>query len=66
MAQVILSMEEYREIEQLQNKVRQLKKDVKDMNIFADPYSCWNTEKDVIKAFTLNETRAVVNMILKI
>lgn len=64
MAQVIMTMEEYKQSESVINKAHLLKESVKGMTIFDDPTSCWNTEQDIVRAFTLEETKELVKMIL--
>ena len=54
---------DFQETEQMKNKIRQLKRLVKEMSAFDDK-SCWNTSKDVVKAFNLDETKMLVEMIL--
>lgn len=66
MAQVIMTMEEFKQADSLKNKVHSLKESIKGMTIFDDPTSCWNTEQDVIRAFTLEETKELVKMILSL
>ncbi len=64
MAKVLLSIEEFRKIEKLKNDIHSLQETVRDMSIFYEPTSCWNTEKDVVRACTLEETKELVKMIL--
>lgn len=66
MAQVIISMEEYKTAEKRLSAVSDLKELLKGMTIFSDTSDCWNTEQDVIRAFTLEETKALVKAILEL
>ncbi len=66
MAQVILSMEEYKQHERKLEAVKKLKKQIISSDVFADSSDCWNTEKDVIKPFTLEETKSLVKIILEL
>lgn len=66
MAQVILSMEEYKQHERKIEAVKELKKQIMSSGVFADSSDCWNTEKDVIKPFTLEETKGLVKMIIEL
>lgn len=66
MAQVIISMEEYKTTEKRLSAVSDLKESIKGMTIFSDPTDCWNTEQDVIRPFTLEETKALVKLILEL
>lgn len=66
MAQVIISMEEYKTTEKRLSAVSDLKETIKGMTIFSDPSDCWNTEQDVIRPFTLEETKALVKLILEL
>lgn len=66
MAQVIISMEEYKTAEKRSSAVSDLKEILKGMTIFSDTADCWNTEQDVIRPFTLEETRALIKMILSL
>ena len=66
MAQVIISMEEYKTTEKRLSAVSDLKETIKGMTIFSDQSDCWNTEQDVIRPFTLEETKALVKLILEL
>ena len=66
MAQVIMTMEEFKQADNLKNKAHSLKESVKGMTIFDDPTSCGNTEQDIVRAFSLEETKELVKMILSI
>lgn len=66
MAQVIISMEEYKTTEKRLSAVSDLKETIKGMTIFSDPSDCWNTEQNVIRPFTLEETKALVKLILEL
>ena len=64
MAQVIMTMEEFKQADNLKNKAHSRKESVKGMTILDDTTSCWNTEQDIVRAFTLEETKELVKMIL--
>lgn len=66
MAQVIISMEEYKTTEKRLSAVSDLKETIKGMTIFSNPSDCWNTEQDLIRPFTLEETKALVKLILEL
>ena len=66
MAQVIISMEEYKTTEKRLSAVSDLKESIKGMTIFSNPSDCWNTEQDVTRPFTLEETKALVKTILEL
>ena len=66
MAQVIISMEEYKTTEKRLSAVSDLKKSIKEMTIFSNPSDCWNTEQDVIRPFSLEETKALVKLIFEL
>ncbi|MBR1481520.1 MAG: hypothetical protein IJ598_00960 [Ruminococcus sp.] len=66
MAQVIISMEEYKTAEKRSSAVSDLKEILKGMTIFSETADCWNTEQDVIRPFTLEETRILVKTILEL
>lgn len=64
MAQVIMEMDEYKQFEEAKNNIRTLKRKVRNLQIFEYNDSDWNTAKDVIRALTLEETKALVDYIL--
>ena len=66
MAQVIMSMEEYRQTENRLSATGELKEKVRSSGVFEDSASCWNTENDIIRPFTLEETKALVKQILEL
>ena len=66
MAQVIISMEEYKTAEKRLSAVSDLKETINRMTIFSDPSDCWNTEQDVIRPFSLEETKALVKLIFEL
>lgn len=68
MAQVIISMEEYKTAEKRLSAVSDLKEFLKGMTVFSDTVDCWNTVswRDVIRPFTIEETKALVKMILEL
>ena len=66
MAKVLMDMEEFKDIEQLFDRVDYLKKQVRKSTIFDDPASCRIDEKDVTRPFTLEETKALVRIILSL
>ena len=66
MAQVLLSMEEYKQTEQKMSAIKGLQKFVKGSNVFEDNTACWNTEQDVIRPFSLEETKTLVKQILEL
>ena len=45
MAQVLLSMEEYKQTEQKMSAIKGLQKFAKGSNVFEDNTACWNTEQ---------------------
>lgn len=57
MAQVLLSMEEYKQPEQKMSAIKGLQKFVKGSNVFEDNTACWNTEQDVIDRSALKKQR---------
>ena len=66
MAQVIISMEEYKTAERRLSAVSDLQEFLKGMTIFSDPSDCWNTEQDVIRPFSLEETKTLVKLIIEL
>lgn len=66
MAQVIISMEEYKNVEKRLSAVSDLKLFVRQMAVFIDNGDCWNTEQDVVRAFTLPETKEIIKQILNL
>lgn len=66
MAKVLMSMEEYKQIELKLSAIKDIQELVKGSNVFEDNTACWNTEQDVIRPFTLEETRALIKMILSL
>lgn len=66
MAKVMMSMEEYKQIELKLSAIKDIQELVKVSNVFEDNTACWNTEQDVIRPFTLEETRALIKMILSL
>ena len=66
MAKVMMSMEEYKQIELKLSAIKDIQELVKGSNVFEDNTACWNTEQDVIRPFTLEETRALIKMILSL
>ena len=64
MSQVIMEMDEYKQFEEAENNIRALKRKVRNLQIFEYNDSDWNTAKDVIRALTLEETKALVDYIL--
>ena len=66
MAQVIMSMEEYRQTENRLTAIGELKEKVRSLGVFEDSASCWNTENEIIRPFTLEETKALVKQILEL
>ena len=66
MAQVLLSIEENKQTEQKMSAIKGLQEFVKGSNVYEDNTACWNTEQDVIRPFTIEETKALVKMILEL
>ena len=66
MAQVLMSMEEYKQIEQKLSAIKALQELVKGSHVFEDNTACWNTEQNVIRPFTLEETKALVKLIFEL
>ena len=66
MAQVLMSMEEYKQAERKLNILKELKETVRSSGVFEDNTSCWNTEKDIRRAFTIEETATLVKAILSL
>lgn len=66
MAQVIMSIKEYKHTENRLTAIGELKEKVRSSGVFEDSASCWNTENDIIRPFTLEETKALVKQILEL
>lgn len=66
MAQVIMSIKEYKHTENRLTAIGELKEKVRSLGVFEDSASCWNTENDIIRPFTLEETKALVKQILEL
>ena len=55
MAQVIMSIKEYKHTENRLTAIGELKEKVRSLGVFEDSASCWNTENDIIRPFTLDK-----------
>ena len=66
MAQVIMSIKEYKHTENRLTAIGELKEKVRSLGVFEDSASCWNTENDIIRPFTLEETKALVKLIFEL
>lgn len=66
MAHVAMSIEEHQQIVDKLSSIETLKNKIHSFEIFEDSAACFNTENDIIRALTLEETKALVKAILEL
>ena len=63
MADVIMSMNEYKWFEKQDKKLAEIKKFLKNSEVFEDNDSCWNTSKDVIKDMSIDKVNELMLLV---
>lgn len=65
MADVIMSMNEYKYFEKQDKKLKDLKNFLRnESGVFADNESCWNTPKDVISDMSIDKVKELMLLVL--
>lgn len=65
MADVIMSMNEYKYFEKQDKKLKNLKNFLRnESGVFADNESCWNSTKDVISDMSIDKVKELMLLVL--